>query len=37
MVQVYAVNENQGKDGLNPVYMITDGKLYYLTDYRRVA
>ena len=34
MVQVYAVNENQGKNGLNPVYMISDGKLYRTVNHR---
>ncbi len=35
MVQVYAVNENLGKNGLIPVYLITDGKLYRTVNHRR--
>ena len=34
MVQVYAVSENQGENGLNPIYMIDAGKLYRTVNHR---
>jgi hypothetical protein len=35
MVQVYAVSEDLGKNGLAPVYMVTDGKLYRTVNHYR--
>ena len=28
MIQIYAVGEDQAKDGKGPIYVVSDGKLY---------
>jgi len=35
MLEIYEVSETQGKNGLVPVYVITDGKLYRTINHRQ--
>lgn len=35
MLEIYEVSETQGKNGLVPVYVITNGKLYRTINHRQ--